>query len=114
QAQKSSPFPPTLPEFLRLCRDAANRKSAAQSVQALNAPPISKDVAAQRLAQIEVRRKPDHSGGLDPLGWALAHREAYLSGVRLSPVQISFASAALGETWSGGKCSSALPGDVRA
>lgn len=32
EAQKNSPFPPTLPEFLALCRNAANRRSAASPV----------------------------------------------------------------------------------
>ena len=39
--------------------------------------------------------------------WAYRIRAKYLRGERLSRIQIEFASSALGEVWSGGKCTKA-------
>lgn len=36
--------------------------------------------------------------------WAKRLRRMYLAGERLRPAQIAMASAALGETWSDGRC----------
>jgi hypothetical protein len=45
-AQKTSPYPPTLPEFLALCRDAAKRISTDKP--ALPYKPTAEDVERQR------------------------------------------------------------------
>lgn len=91
------PFPPTLPEFITLCRTAARREC---SVPALPPPPaLPRDEAAQRVGEIGavVGRYP-----ADGLGWANLLRGKYLAGERLTPSQISLASEALGEVWSMG------------
>lgn len=48
------PFPPTLPEFMSLCRDALRRSPAGP---ALPPPQIDKAVARERLAQLKSRMR---------------------------------------------------------
>ncbi|MDE2106643.1 MAG: hypothetical protein KGL39_56025 [Patescibacteria group bacterium] len=89
------PWPPTLPEFLGLCRDAAKRTGPAYA--ALPAPEIDQAEAARRVEQATAAvKKPD---AYDWLGWAKRLRTRYLGGERLLPVQIDMASSALGESW---------------
>lgn len=38
------------------------------------------------------------------MAWAYRLRERYLRGERLLPIQINYASGALDEVWSNGKC----------
>lgn len=95
-ALEAKPFPPTLPEFIDLCRAAANRESSYVSLPA----PVSvpKEVAearakdAQKLANSVMKNAGSKA-------WALRLRERYLAGGKLSPTQITFASEALGEVW---------------
>ncbi len=90
------PWPPTLPEFIGLCRDAAKR--AGPAYVALPAPEIDQAEAARRVEQAAAAvKKPD---AYDWLGWAKKLRTRYLGGERLLPVQIDMASSVLGETWS--------------
>ena len=90
------PWPPTLPEFIGLCRDAAKRTGVAYI--SLPAPEIDQAEAARRIEQVAAAvKKPD---AYDWLRWAKTLRTRYLGGERLLPVQIDMASAALGETWS--------------
>lgn len=93
------PWPPTLPEFLELCRNAARR--AQPSVAALPPPaPLDRDTASKRAAELGIGKSRYPADGL---GWAKILREKYLSGERLIPIQISMASEALGEKWAHGK-----------
>lgn len=105
RAQKESPFPPTLPEFLAQCRSAASRLP---SGPALPPPaPVSRDEAEKRINEIGAR-----IGKKDPfapsLSWAKRLRDRYLSGEKLYPVQIQMASEALGEVWLGGQINQPL------
>lgn len=91
-------FPPSLPEFVELCR----RNYVQPSATLLLPPPspLSRDEAAKRANEIGVivSRYP-----ADGLGWAKMLRNKYLAGEKLLPIQISLASEALGEVWSMGK-----------
>ncbi len=100
KAQKSSPFPPTLPEFLRACQDAARRLGTVQP--ALPAPVMSAEEAARKidaLQQAQPRPSP-----YDFHHWAKELRAAYLRGEPLGSNQIALASAALGEVWRNKTC----------
>lgn len=90
------PFPPTLPEFIALCRAAANRRG---SYVALPAPQMSREEAATRAQKLGVSKRD----GFDGMLWAKKLREKYIAGERLYPIQIRMASEALGEVWSMGK-----------
>ncbi len=100
-ALESSPFPPTLPEFIDLCRAASAREASRAPLPALPAE-VPKAVAetravdAQRMAASVVKVAGSKS-------WALRLRERYLAGGKLAMVQISAASEALGEAWAVGK-----------
>ena len=95
------PFPPTLPEFLGMCRDHAKRSGTYQL--ALPAPEISREVAAQRVEQLAEKTSLPK---LDPRGWAKALRREYIAGKKLLPIQIDMASEALGEVWKNGQIES--------
>lgn len=100
EALDERPFPPTLPEFIALCRISARREGAGP---ALPPPaPLSRDDASARVQEIsaKVGKSDPHAAGP---WWAHALRKKYLSGERLLPVQINLASEALGEVWSMGK-----------
>lgn len=90
------PFPPTLPEFMELCRQASRREESAILLPSTEVP---KEVAAARaeevkkLAALAVKSNGNRR-------WAHALREAYLRGRKLEPIQIILASAALSESWS--------------
>jgi len=61
------PFPPTLPEFLALCREAAKRTGTAQ--QALPYRPTEADIARVRAVAAEAA-KAVTLADYDPLDWA--------------------------------------------
>lgn len=92
------PHPPTLPEFVALCRQAVS-----ENMRAL--PPPVPD-ASQRLANIERAAgvKVDSTGGK---AWAYRLRTQYIAGEKLLPIQIHYASGALDEVWIDGKCARA-------
>jgi len=87
------PWPPTLPEFAALCRQAPRDEPAK-----LPAPEVPPSVieARQAEAQAIAARVAGNVPGKD---WAHKLRARYLSGERLMMAQVSIASAALGETW---------------
>lgn len=101
EACKSMRMPPTLPEFLALCRQQATDVPAA-----LPAPQMTRDEreARQRQAAAEAKAiAKSRDGNRD---WAHKLRSMYLAGERLSHIQIELASGALDEVWKDGKCSS--------
>ena len=100
-ALDDKPFPPTLPEFMLLCREASRHERAVIQ-PALPAPEIPKAEIEARIATVE--KVLHKGGGYDFKGWAKKLRAEYLSGVCLYPIQIAMASEALGEKWEGGKC----------
>lgn len=87
------PWPPTLPEFAALCRQAPRDEPAK-----LPAPEVPPSVieARQAEAQAIAARVAGNVPGKD---WAHKLRARYLSGERLMMAQVSLASDALGETW---------------
>ena len=74
-AQKSSPFPPTLPEFINLCRAAGHR--IGNSVPALEYKPTSEDLerASKAAASAVAALRPKISDGIDK-HWATHPRSA--------------------------------------
>ena len=99
QACDDRQYPPNLPEFIGMCRDAARRDSRPAT---LPAPTPTAEEVARRIDQAVAERKP--KDGYDFLHWAKCLRTCYLSGERLLPMQIVMASAALGEVWSNRQC----------
>lgn len=65
QLRDNNPFPPTLPEFVQLVRQAPRPQPAA-----LPAPKVSPDVAKDRADQIAQAAKKAASKQQDPLAWA--------------------------------------------
>ena len=87
------PWPPSLPEFISLCRDAARRTQRL----ALPAPGIDQEQSARRIEHVAATMKmPD---AYDWRGWAKRLRARHAAGERLLPVQICLAAAALEEHW---------------
>lgn len=89
--------PPTLPEFVALCRDAARRLQPTT----LALPPVeltAEQIEAnrQKLRAVTQRTSTDNGSLL----WAEKLRAKFLRGERLRPIQIELASNALGEEWS--------------
>ena len=91
-------YPPNLPEFLGMCRTRAQ-----QNVKRLDPPPVSRE-EAERIMKKAADRLPAKGGGSDLRGWATRLRERYIAGEPLMLFQISAASEALGEVWSGRAC----------
>ena len=88
------PHPPTLPEFVALCRQSCPK----QEVKALPAPEVPPSVIAARQAEVQaiaVRAV----GNVPSKAWAHKLRARYLAGERLMMAQVALASDALGETW---------------
>lgn len=86
--------PPTLPEFVELCRTSCPK----QEVKALPAPEVPPSVIAARQAEVQaiaVRAV----GNVPSKAWAHKLRARYLAGERLMMAQVALASDALGETW---------------
>jgi len=88
-------MPPTLPEFLDLCRQQV-------AEQTLSLPPPTPD-AERRQRNIESAAAVK-VGSVGDKAWAERLRTRYLSGERLLPIQVQLASEALGESWASGKC----------
>lgn len=85
------PWPPTLPEFVALCRQAPREEPAK-----LPAPSPSEQQRAERVEQLAGGAFAARSPGK---AWAKIHRADFLAGRRLMPIQIELASSALGERW---------------
>lgn len=88
-------YPPNLPQFLELCRDAARREVL--RFESLPAPAADPKIIRQATKAIERRN-------FDPHGWAKELRERYQAGEILYSRQIEMASEVLGEVWAKGKC----------
>ena len=85
-------MPPTLPEFLSLCRDQV-------AEQTVSLPPPTPD-AERRQRNIESAAAVK-VGSVGNLQWAERLRTRYLAGERLLPIQVQLASESLGEVWEG-------------
>lgn len=86
--------PPTLPEFVELCRTSCPK----QEVKALPAPDVPPYVIAARQAEAEAmaKRIAKKASGTE---WAERLKAEYLAGRALLPIQIEMAPDALGERW---------------
>ena len=94
------PWPPTLPEFIALCRASAQRKGPTKTplLECIPDP----EYAKAKIAEVVSNWKKD--GSYDFKGWANEFRRRYLAGDHLLPIQIMNASAALNETWANRQC----------
>lgn len=86
----NNPFPPTLPEFVMLCRQAPRPE-----VPALPAPVVPKEVAKARAAELESAAKRVASKKSDGRGWA---REILANPRQFPHISVKFAREALGIT----------------
>lgn len=94
------PWPPTLPEFIGLCRDQARRIGG--ETPSLPAPQLSIEERMDRARQLEsaaVKAKD-----YDYRGWCKELKRRYLNGDDLLPIQISMASEVMGEVWEKREC----------
>lgn len=97
KAMQSLPIhPPTLPEFIALCRQ--------QSITLQDSLPPPTPDAERRQRNIESAAAVK-VGSVGDKGWAYSLRKRYLAGERLQAVQVQLAGEALGEAWAGGQCS---------
>lgn len=97
QAQKASVFPPTLPEFLALCRTAARAENQPADALMLDAPKADPERVQQITSQaVETFRKPDTTDYHACWRWA---KKKWLAGEFLYPIQIANASGVLREVW---------------
>ena len=84
--------PPTLPEFVELCRTSCPK----QELKALPAPDVPPAVIAARKAEAIAAKV---AANVPSKAWAHKLRARYLAGERLMMAQASLASDALGERW---------------
>lgn len=87
------PWPPTLPEFAALCRQAPRDEPAK-----LPAPEVPPSVIEARQAEAQAIAARV-AGNVPGKAWAHKLRARYLAGERLMMAQVSLASDALGERW---------------
>lgn len=95
-------FPPTLPEFIGMCRTAASSSRRPAEALALPEPKADPERAKSiaKYAVAAIRKGENH----DFLAWCKDLRHAYLTGEHLLPIQIRNASEALNEVWANGQC----------
>lgn len=86
--------PPTLPEFVELCRQSCPKPDH----KALPAPNVPPSVIEARQAEAEAIAAKV-AANVPSKAWAHKLRARYLSGERLMMAQVSLASDALGEVW---------------
>lgn len=89
------PHPPTLPEFVALCRTSCPKRE----VKALPAPDVPPAVIEARQAEAQAMARQVLAPKVDHKAWAHKLRARYLAGERLMMAQVSLASDALGERW---------------
>lgn len=92
-ALDNKPFPPTLPEFLGMCREAARRH--AQVVPALGYVPTAEDKARAEEV-IQKAAKAVSADRRDHLEWAKRLKDRHEKGEKLSGAQIDAYREALG------------------
>lgn len=93
------PYPPNLPEFIELCRQAARRTGQLRIVEAPTLSPEELKGRAEQLASAATKPKD-----YDYRAWCKELKRRYLAGDGLLPTQISMASEAMGEVWHGREC----------
>ena len=92
-------YPPNLPEFIDLCRQAAKRDDKPKAIEA---PQLSVEERMDRARQLDASAtKPKE---YDYRGWCKELKRRYLAGEDLLPIQISMASEAMNEVWDKREC----------
>ncbi len=89
------PHPPTLPEFVALCRQSC----PLQDHMALPAPDVPPAVIAARQAEAEAMAHQVLAPKVDHKAWAKLHRADWLAGRSVGMIAVEMASDALGERW---------------
>lgn len=89
------PHPPTLPEFVALCRQSCPKPDH----KALPAPNISAEEIEARQAEAQAMARQVLAPKVDNLAWAKLHRADWLAGRSLLMIQVEMASDALREVW---------------
>ena len=89
------PHPPTLPEFVALCRTSCPK----QEVKALPAPDVPPAVIAARQAEAQAMARQVLAPKVDHMAWAKLHRADWLAGRSVGMIAVEMASDALGERW---------------
>ncbi|MCM2312201.1 MAG: hypothetical protein NDI84_12440 [Steroidobacteraceae bacterium] len=84
----NNPFPPTLPEFVMLCRQAPRKETPA-----LPAPVVPKSVAQRRAEELAQAAEKITGAKKDPKGWA---REVLAEPKKFPGISVKFARMALG------------------
>mgnify|MGYP006935489954 CR=1 FL=1 len=92
-------YPPNLPEFIDLCRQAAKRDDKPMAIEA---PQLSVEERMDRARQLEAAASKPAT--YDYRAWCKELKRRYLSGDDLLPIQISMASEAMGEVWDKREC----------
>lgn len=87
--------PPTLPRFVELCRACC----PSPEHKALPAPGLTPEQIAERQAAAEAMARKVLEPQRDHKAWAKLHRADWLAGRSLQMIQVTLASAALGERW---------------
>ena len=87
--------PPTLPEFVELCRTRCPK----QEMKALPAPDVPPAVIAARKAEAEDMSGLAFAPKEPNKDWAKLHRANWLAGRSLLMIQVEMASDALREVW---------------
>lgn len=88
------PHPPTLPEFVALCRQSCPKPAH----KALPSPGLSAEEIQARQAEAQAIAAKV-AANVPSKGWAHKLRKRYLAGERLGLAQVSLASDALREDW---------------
>ena len=92
-------YPPNLPEFVDLCRQAARREVKPPMIEA---PQLSVEERMDRARKLDAAAvKPKE---YDYRGWCKELWRRYLAGDDLLYIQIKLASEVLGEVWEGRQC----------
>lgn len=90
----SKPFPPTLPEFLTMCREAASR--GLDDKPALPHYPSAEEIARAEEAAKRVRETVASMPRRDPLKWAKDLQDREIKGERLDRIQAAWWRDVLG------------------
>lgn len=99
QMVTSCPWPPTLPEFVALCRQAPRP----EPVNVLPAPDAVRDSIhrVQQVAETAPKRTEAFEYAAPSTDWAFKLRERFLAGESLYLAQIQAGSKVCGENWIG-------------
>lgn len=103
QMVDSCPWPPTLPEFVALCRQAPRPEPEPEPVNGLPAPDAVVDSIqrVQKVAETAPKRTKAFEYAAPSTDWAFKLRKRFLAGESLYLSQIQAGSKVCGENWIG-------------